>query len=92
MTVVAIVAIVAVVAVVAAIAKDSANQISKVVGILPNAVRTLLSYHLGPAQLLLLFGQSERKLAVTKGFKPLPSLALTIERKGSTQAANHTAR
>ena len=50
---IAVVAVVAVVAVIAIIVKDSANQISKV-GILPNAVRTLLSYHLGPAQLPLL--------------------------------------
>ena len=45
MAIIAIIAVVAVVAIMAAIAKDSANQISKV-GILPNAVRTLLSYHL----------------------------------------------
>ena len=50
MAIIAIIAVVAVVAIMAAIAKDSANQISKV-GILPNAVRTLLSYHLAPAQL-----------------------------------------
>ena len=46
--VMAVMAIMAIMVVVAVIVKDSANQISKV-SILPNAVRTLLSYYLGLA-------------------------------------------